>query len=106
MHTDKEFLVKMGERVALKRKELHLTQEQLAEKVGVSLQTISNIEGGKKAARPENIAKIAAALEISADYILMGKKTALQLKGITKNISELDEEKYLAVQSIVTLLAK
>ena len=43
------FLVKMGLRIAQRRKELHLTQEQLADQMGVSLQTVSCIELGKKA---------------------------------------------------------
>jgi len=106
MQTDKEFLVKMGERVARKRKEQKLTQEQLAEKIGVSLQTISNIEGGKKAARPENIAKISSALGATTDYILIGKKESGQLRGITETISTLDEEQYLAVQKIIMLFTK
>ncbi len=106
MQMEKEFLVKMGERIALKRKENKLTQEQLAEKVGVSLQTISNIEGGKKAARPENIVKISIVLGITTDYILTGKKTVNQLKGITESISNLEEEEYLAIQKIIMLFIK
>lgn len=98
------FLLEMGNRVSLKRKEKNLTQEQLAEIIGVSLQTISNIECGKKGARPENIVKICHALSCSADYILLGEKSESQLKGISRAISSLNEEKYQAVEKIVCLL--
>lgn len=45
----------MGMRISGRRKELNLTQEKLAERMGVSLQTISCIELGKKAIRPETL---------------------------------------------------
>lgn len=40
-------LIKIGNYIMTKRKELTLTQEQLAEKVGVSSKTISKWECGK-----------------------------------------------------------
>lgn len=46
------FLTDMGTRIAQRRKELHITQEQLADKMGVSLQTVSCIELGKKSGAP------------------------------------------------------
>lgn len=98
------FLVDMGVRIAQRRKELHWTQEQLAEKMGVSLQTISNIELGKKAIRPENLANLCIHLDISADYILCGKRNA-QLMGETLDkLSALDSEAYQAVQALIDLL--
>jgi len=66
------FLEKMGERLQSRRKQLRMTQEELAEMTSVTSQMISTAELGKKAMRPENIVKICAALEISADYLLTG----------------------------------
>ncbi len=100
------FLIEMGERISAKRKERRLTQEQLAEAVGVSLQTVSNIECGKKGSRPENIAKICVVLDTTADYILLGEKSENQLKGISKQIAALPDEKYKAVEKLVYLLHK
>ena len=97
------YLVEMGERISQKRKEKNLTQEKLAEMVGISLQTVSNIECGKKAARPENIAKICVALETTADYVMLGKKSEEDLQGIIKTISELPEKEYRVITDIVSL---
>lgn len=102
--TDRNFLINMGERIAIKRKEKKLTQEQMAEIVGVSLQTVSNIECGKKSTRPENIAKICVALNATADYIILGQKDESQIKGFMKIIANLPEDKYKAVENIVNLL--
>ena len=44
-----ELLEQMGRRIAARRKEKGMTQEELSEIVGVSEQTISTAECGKKA---------------------------------------------------------
>ncbi|MDD7739306.1 MAG: helix-turn-helix transcriptional regulator [Fusicatenibacter sp.] len=62
----------MGKRIALLRKNKNLTQEELADRAGLSLQTISTAERGTKGLRPENIVKISEALETSTDYLLTG----------------------------------
>lgn len=68
-----ELLHQMGERIISRRKQLRLTQEELAEAAGVTPQTISTAELGKKALRPANIIKICSALDISPDYLLLGR---------------------------------
>lgn len=69
---DKTFLKKMGSRISVRRRMMGLTQEELAEKIDVSTQMISNLETGKKAIRPENLLKICNALDVSADFLLTG----------------------------------
>jgi len=83
----------MGERIYKRRKALKLTQEELAEQVGVSTQMISNLELGKKAIRPENLIKISTVLDISCDYILKGidsQNLYLELAEKIANLSEKD----------------
>ena len=55
---------KKWDRIMLRRKSLRLTQEELAEKIDVSTQMISNLELGKKAIRPENLAKVCDVLDV------------------------------------------
>ena len=98
------FLVNMGLRIAQRRKELHWTQEQLAEKMGVSLQTVSNIELGKKAVRPENLANLCIHLDISSDYILYGKRNEQQLSNAVAKLSALDSEAYTMVENLIDFL--
>lgn len=98
------FLSNMGVRIAQRRKELHLTQEQLSDKMGVSLQTISCIELGKKAVRPENLANLCSYLNVSADYILYGKRSEPQMNDTIAKLSALDAEAYHTVQGLIDLL--
>lgn len=65
-------LKEVGKRITERRKALGLTQEALAEKSEVTTQFVSYAESGKRAMRPENLMKIAAALGVSTDYILTG----------------------------------
>jgi len=69
---DEKLLKEIGGRINTRRKELGLTQEELAERMEVSIQMISNVELGKKAIRPENLIKLCNALNTSADYIWRG----------------------------------
>ena len=100
------FLADMGIRISQRRKELHMTQEQLAEKMGVSLQTVSCIELGKKAIRPENLANLCTYLEVTADYILYGKRNEQQMSDTVSKLSSLDNNAYGIVQDLIDLLWK
>lgn len=111
---EENILKEMGERIYNRRKALKLTQDELAEKIGVSTQMISNLELGKKAIRPENLAKICRALDISADYILRGSTVALSensaSQGVVNRISEklvrLSPEELRLIESFVNYMAK
>ncbi|MBR6772369.1 MAG: helix-turn-helix transcriptional regulator [Clostridia bacterium] len=99
-----QFLINMGIRISQRRKELRLTQEQLAEKMGLSLQSISCIELGKKAIRPENLANLCTHLEVSSDYILFGVRTEKQTNETITKLSSLPQQSYQAVENLIDLL--
>lgn len=54
----------VGDRIKEIRKEKHLTQKELGEKLGVSYQMIAQYENGKRNPKPETLKKIADALEV------------------------------------------
>ncbi len=98
---ENQFLIQMGQRVSLRRKELGLTQEQTAERMNVSLQTVSCVELGKKAIRPENLAKLCLVLDTSADYLLLGRATAGRVDRNSKKLSALNEGQLQVVETLV-----
>jgi transcriptional regulator with XRE-family HTH domain len=65
-------LRQIGENVKTARLKANLTQECLAELVGVHWQTISNIENGKFPFSVATFARISQALSISANRLLEG----------------------------------
>ncbi len=96
-----DLLHQMGERIFSRRKQLRLTQDELAEKAGVTPQTISTAELGKKALRPANIIKICAALDISPDYLLLGRISDTDHSILTQKVSRLSPEQYRHLEDAV-----
>ncbi len=60
----------IGQRVLLRRRELGLTQQELAERCGFPYQVISGLERGRQSIYVERLADIAQVLGVSADYLL------------------------------------
>ena len=98
---DNEFLKTMGQRIMVRRKSLRMTQEELAEKLGVSTQMISNLELGKKAIRPDNLAKVCEALELSADFVLTGTNTKTAVDIVAEKLVHLTAEELQMVSNMI-----
>ena len=61
----------LGNRIRTERKRLNLTQEQLAEYIGVSSTYVGLIERGERSVTLDNLILIANTLHVSIDYLLM-----------------------------------
>lgn len=70
-----EFQEVFGIRIAARRKEFHLTQQQLGDLVGLSKQAINDIEHGRRSTIVAKALAIADALDTSVEY----------LAGVTEN---------------------
>ena len=103
---DTNFLKDMGQRIMVRRKSLRMTQEELAEKLGVSTQMISNLELGKKAIRPENLAKVCSILELSADFILTGTNTKTTVDAVAEMLLQLTTEELQIVNDMIDYMNK
>ncbi|MBS6268450.1 helix-turn-helix domain-containing protein [Coprobacter fastidiosus] len=66
-----EILVSFGRKVQMRRKELKLSQEQLAEEAGLHRTYIGMIERAEKNVTLVNIEKIAKALKISIPELFL-----------------------------------
>ncbi|MDR1100785.1 MAG: helix-turn-helix domain-containing protein [Clostridiales bacterium] len=64
--------MQIGERIKAKRKELNLTQEDLASKLGVTFQAVSKWENDTSIPDISLLPKIAKALNTTYDYLLDG----------------------------------
>lgn len=96
-----EDLKEIGIRIVERRKELKLTQEQVAERMNVSIQMISNIERGNKAIKIDNLLKLCNILKTSTDYILTGKRTDSDFDTLTDKISQLTNSDYKMIEMLV-----
>lgn len=93
-------MVEFGSRLRQLRKDRKLTQQQLAELIGVKNSVISFYEVGERTPSPDVLRKLALALHVTADYLLGIERDA------TLDATGLDEEDRLIVQMMIGQLRK
>lgn len=82
-------LIETGRRIMQRRKQIGMTQEQLAESVHCTAQHISRIERGVHGASFETICAISQSLNVSLDYLAFGYSSHNQnAKELLKRIQE------------------
>ncbi|MFI3292591.1 MAG: helix-turn-helix transcriptional regulator [Rikenellaceae bacterium] len=93
--------LEIGQRIAKRRKQLGLTQEQAAELSGLSHQFFACVERGLKNIRAENVIKLSKALNVSADYILLGESNATDRNHIATMLEPLSEVELKCMEEII-----
>lgn len=63
-------LKKLGKKIRNERTKRHMTQEKLAESIGISVSFLGHIERGSRKASVETLVSIANALQVGMDYLL------------------------------------
>lgn len=79
MRQKKEINIQIGEQVRLAREKAKVTQEQLAERIDVSPQYVSDLERGVVGPSVSTIKRICISLNVSSDQLLFGKIDREQL---------------------------
>lgn len=85
-----------GDRLKRLRIEHNLTQEQLAQRVGVLKASISSYELGKQYPTINTLIKLCNLFDVSADY-LIGRSDSMQLMQ-----RDLTDEQIAAIQQIIS----
>ena len=91
-------LAEIGNRISVERRRNNITQEQLAEKMNVSIQMISNLERGNKAIKINNLVNLSQILGVSTDYILTGNKNLNEKSALLDKLSNLSSDDYLIIE--------
>ena len=106
MTADEINLIEIGKRITERRKKLGMTQETLAEKGDLTPQFVSYAESGKRAMRPENVIKLAKALEVSADYLLTGDIVDKDMLILSEKLRNLSPEMLHIVENMIDEIRK
>jgi transcriptional regulator with XRE-family HTH domain len=85
------FFKEMGARIAQARKERGLTQQALADALGVSQQTLAHYEVGRVGVGAPMLPRLAELLDLSFDEILTGQPT-IRLPGKRGPASRLEQQ--------------
>lgn len=100
-------LMMLGERIRCRRVELCMSQETLAEKAGISANTVSRIEGGQMSMTIGIFIKLVQALDTDANRLLgilpeLGKK---KYQDLSYRISHLGAgEQEIVLKTVETLV--
>jgi len=70
----KNYRVEMGARMKHQRKMLHMTQEELAEKLNISVKHYGGVERGNAGLSLENLVEVSNILGMNLDYMIKGEE--------------------------------
>ncbi len=105
--------IQIGLKVQALRKSQNLTQEEVAEKAGVSWRTISNLEMGRTVPKLELIYDIAQIFQISIDELLTCKMqtnkplSRLRIENqVIADLQNLDDNMLYHLKEYILLLKK
>ena len=85
----------LGEKIARQRKELNYTQEQLADILGVSRQSISKWESDIAYPETDKLIELGKLFDCSMDYLLkeeITEKHGVQTSGFTEKVEEISRK--------------
>ena len=101
MREKKEINIQIGEQIRLAREQAKLTQEQLAERIEVSPQYISDLERGVVGISIPTLKRACIALGTSSDRILFGTASENRNAAIEKRCINLSDEEFSDLLDIV-----
>ncbi|MCI6914203.1 MAG: helix-turn-helix domain-containing protein [Lachnospiraceae bacterium] len=89
-----------GEKLKKLRKGLKLTQQQLAERVGVAKSVVSYYESGERYPSYDVLVKLAHIFHVTTDYLLDIEKSRIL------DVSDLSDEDIMVLQTVADALRK
>ena len=99
----------IGRRIREYREKAHITQEQLAEAVGMTPTSVSNIERGVNYPTMDNFIRIANTIGTSADLLLadvIEASSEAKTSELSEKLKKLPPDKRRSIMSVVEALIK
>jgi transcriptional regulator with XRE-family HTH domain len=96
----------VGERIKARRAELGWTQDQLAEKAGISKSFVSDLETGKRSIGADTLLDVGRAMSVSLDFLMTGKESGEQQAEtqIPTSLARFAADEGLSMRETLTLL--
>lgn len=85
----------LGEKIAKQRKEMNCTQEQLADMLGVSRQSVSKWESDIAYPETDKLIELGKLFDCSMDYLLkedVTEKSGVQSNGFAKTVDDIGKK--------------
>lgn len=94
-------MTKLNERIKNARKQLHLSQEYVANFLGVNRNAIIEIESGKRKVSAEELGKFSELFHITTDELLHGNNDYTSGQIFIKNFELLDENDQKEILNLI-----
>ncbi|MBQ2827672.1 MAG: helix-turn-helix transcriptional regulator [Clostridia bacterium] len=98
-----EYKKEMGLRIKNRRKKLSMTQEEMAEKLNISVKHFSEVERGIAGLSIENLIKVSDVLGLSLDYIIKGEVTETHWESVLDSLKMVPKEKEHLINDLINL---
>lgn len=96
--------IEIGERIRIQRRRMGLTQEKVAEILGISVTYYGEIERGNRKISVERVITLCEKLDMEPNYLLLGEKE--KGRKLLSVFRDCPEEKEPALDQIIRCLAQ
>lgn len=98
-----DYKYQMGQRIKAKRKSMNLTQENVSEKIGISVKHFSEVERGIAGLSIENLIKLSDLLSTSIDYIVKGENDEKNWDCVLNSLKRVPEQKDILIKELIDI---
>lgn len=91
MQPDKDFNLTVGLRIREIREAYQMTQAEFSEKCDISESFLAAVEGGRKSITSKTLYKICTSMNVSADYIIRGKKNGFETDSLLELLQSMEK---------------
>lgn len=91
MELDKDFNLTIGLRIREIREAYRMTLAEFGERCDLSESFLTAIEGGRKGITSKTLYKICTTMNVSADYIVLGKNNGFEADAVLEILNTLDK---------------
>lgn len=99
----KDYKHDMGLRIKSERKKRKLTQEQIAEKLNISVKHLSEVERGLTGLSVENLIKLSNIFGVSIDYLVKGEADKNKWNGVLLELQTIKPEKESLIKELIDI---
>lgn len=101
MREKKEINIQIGEQIRIARENARLTQEQLAERIDVSPQYISDLERGVVGISLQTLKRFCISMGVSSDQILFAAHPDNDVSAVAEKCRRLSPKQFTLLSEII-----
>ena len=94
-------MIGLNDRIKKARTDLHLSQEYVANYLGIARSAVAEIESGRRNVKADELSKLSDLFLIPADYLLKGTETPVPSQMFARGFDQLDESDQQEILNLI-----